>query len=898
MGMLPAWALLRISLFPEDFTLEGASDEERARFDAALAFATSHLTLSGAVGEDAADALALYAARARDRASPRSLFAAAALALPEGGPLSLADVDVEVAPNRDAQRIEGPPPAAGDLYVAPECVFHSGGVCLYRYNAADGDFDALRLHMPEALVGVLTAYRGGTPAQWASRFAEAGVAGSPGEGITEELIRRGVLVSRAGAVIFNGGERPPAIPLGEAPRAADGARGGPRPNAFATFRSPAALPPALSAAQRVGELLADTSRPAPTRLASVLAEWLDGRWLPLSELERWAGGLVAAAGGRTPPPAEPDQERFLDWVRARALDREIDLAAAPLPRRRYQGEALLLTQWTEDGRLLEPLLFATGAREMMSRYSLPGLPERLAALDDRPPLLLAYHGPGTMGDIARVYAPGARVLEYCGAGSDPSLGLRLTDVEVTSAGGALIYRLREDLTPVHVLSPVPLNEELPRIHPFVRLLLAEGRPRMPVLALVKTALQDFPVRPRLVFEGHVIRRRRAVVPPEMMEGALAGWLEGLEMEGRLGIEGTDGRLEVDPRADDAVRRHLFKELRRGRSVVISELGEPAGVPIDGRRHGAHALIPLAIGGARGDGAPTPPRVPPPRTRREVRGPFATLQLRLLAERAPALLGEAAALLEGERFFYVFVGDGVGSALRLRIPTDRQGLLGQLIGRANGWLDEGAVRAWTLEPYLREWDRYGGAADIDAVEGFFVADAQGLIGGCAGLGAADERRGDLYTLAILQTLTMGPLSWEEAHALCEAGFASFDREFALGSGDRRAIGEGWRARRGAILAAAEGRGDEVIHGALQARGARLGAWLAADPHNGARLRRYARSLLHMSGTRIFFQENRWAEARALFYARHALLAWHHQGIYEGIAASGPLGGGEAAPEGEG
>lgn len=870
--MKPAWAVLRISLFEKDFSLASASEEGRTRFDAALAFAGTALRGADAKDGKLGDALGRYEARVRHRSAPRSLFAAAALATPDGGPCSLEDVDVELASRRLRQPLTLLPiDAAAELTVSSDCVFHADGATLYRYDDKAQEFQAVRLELPARLAAALTRIRSATSADWERELAAEGMTRSGDEPLTARLRKLGVLVERGHPAVWNGPPSAHSSPLGNLQPEAESGR-----SAFATFRRPVAMPPALAAIQEVGELLATQSLSIPSAVPAVLSEWLDGRWLPLPELERMAEGLLAEAAWRSRSDLTDEAAAFVDWVRARAGEPEIDLGQAPpvSARAGHGRELVLTTEWTASGQLLEPQIFGASARQLLGRYHLPGLAERLAALEDRPPVLLAYHGARTMAEVAEIHAPGLRALEYCGYGSDPKKGLRVEQVEVTAVGRSLCFRLRDTQEVIRLIPAVPWNEELPKLHPLVRILLEDVRAEASLVQLFKRALQDVPVRPRLTYKGHIIRRRRAVVPPGLREEELLPWLARCNFRGGLSVEISDGRLPISPEVESPIRRELWRQLKAGKSVTISEYLDPAGVLVDGREHTAHALVPVRLGAKRAEVMTAQASVPPPVSRGELRGPFMTLRIQALAERMPAILRQLQRCELGDRLFYVCLSTRLDSELRLRLPRGAHSALAAAAELADGLLDRAAIRGYALEPYLREWDRYGGKADLGAIEELFVAESRALLPVCSELGVADPRRTDLYALCILQTLRLAGFEDGEARRFARERFDALAGEFQLESADRKLLGLAWRERQEGILRAAEGRGDPQLRDALRLREGHLTDWLkGAD--NPARLRRHLRSLLHMTGTRLHFKANRQEELRAFFFAFRVLDRWRYQ-----------------------
>ena len=170
----------------------------------------------------------------------------------------------------------------------------------------------------------------------------------------------------------------------------------------------------------------------------------------------------------------------------------------------------------------------------------------------------------------------------------------------------------------------------------------------------------------------------------------------------------------------------------------------------------------------------------------------------------------------------------------------------------------------------------------AMEAFFVADSQSLIGVASALGLKDEARNDLYTLAILQTLAMAGFDGEDALAYCRGIVDAFITEFALDPGERRAIGAAWRGRKARVMSLARGEGGGPLADALLGRRRRLREWLDGIG-SAAALRRHIQALIHMTGTRLHVQGNRYAEGEAHFYAAHALGEWRHRGGLEAVWA---------------
>lgn len=864
------WCVLRTSLFPSDFTVQDARDDDLERFHAAIAVASSNADLPARIrGGDLPGVRDLYEARARSRSIPRSLFAAAAIATPDGGEASLRDVQVQRS-HPVGQPLPGDD--ADQLHVSTYAVFHADAVTAYRRNDA-GSFEAKRLGLPEALREVLLTHRTGTHEQWRARLCSGGLPADRAGALVDRLAAMGVLEGPSACSLWNDAERPSVEPLDEAvaeiatTHHADQVPA----NAFATFRNPVKAPAALRHAQEVGDVLLRCTRPDPPAIQKLLFRLLDGRWLPMPELERMAEGLLREADRTEPEVAEADRP-FVRWLRARAFEAVIDLTEAPLPHARWSGTTLLGTRWTDDGRLLGPALFSAHPRELIGRYDLPGLPEHLEELDEEgvETVMLAYRGPGVLDRVADVRVPGLLALEYCGRASDRRRALRIEDLEVSATSSELLVRTRDDQRLVRVVRPVPYDDSNPSLHPLIRLLSRAATAQRPGRSLLDVAFADLLVRPRIIYRGHVLCRRRAPIPADLTAETLPAWLDRVGLRGRaVTVDTSSGALPFDPEVDGAVRRDLFKRLRRGQRLAVSERLESADLMIDGRGHAAHALVPITSGSSR-----RPLRVPKIArpSRGDLRGPFRTLRINALAERMPTVLRSLREALGDAPFFYVFLSDALESELRLRVPTDRPEVLPRVVDELDAMLDHRVIRHWAMEPYVREWDRYGGADDIEAVEQLFVADSTSLYDACASMPLADERRTNLYALAILQTLGAAGLSLDEQHDFCRRAFDSFADEFGYTTDDRRAVGSMWRARRTSLVQTAQGEGDEAIHAILIERGEHLRRWL--DHENAERLRRHLRAVVHMIGTRLHFRHNRAEEAWALFFARNLIERWRH------------------------
>lgn len=869
------WCVLRASLFPSDFSTQAADEAECRRFHAAVAVASGNPELSHQLRTgDLAGVRALYEARVRSRSVPRGLFAAAGLATREGRDASLGDVEVQRTPS---PAIASCPPASDELVRSSRSVIHADAVTLYRRDEPSGGSCAVRLGVPEPVRTVLSTHRTGTRAQWEQRLRVDGFDAERASRLVARLAELGVLEPRGPCSLWNDADGPPRQALTAAVDdvLACEASGQPRANAFATFGRALRLPSALEHAHAVGELLLRCARPEPPAVARILARLLDGRWLPLSELERMAEGLVREATAAT-PRLELRDEPLARWLVARALQPEIALDDAPVPPLGWSGTMLVGTQWTADGRWVGPTPLAASPRALVSRYAIPGLPERLAALDEHEPVVLAYRGPDVTDEVAAVHVPGALALEHCGSASDPDRTLRLEDLEVCASSTTVWFRVRHDQRPVSIVRAIPYNDAMPGLHPLVRLLSLVERAQRPGRSLLDLVLDRLPVRPRLTFRGHVVARRRAVVPPELKATGLEAWLHTVGLSGPVSVETKHGGLPLSPDPDDPTHRDLFKRLRRGERVAVSERLPVEGLLVDGRPHAVHALVPVTVAAPRAPRPVAPRRVVGPAQASALRGPFRTVRVRALAERMPGVLRCLRDRLDGAPFFYVFLSDALDSELRLRIPRPSAAAhlgLGPDLGEAlDELLDRRIVRHWAVEPYLREWDRYGGADEIEAVERFFVADSASLCDGFASLSLVDERRTCLYALTILQTMTAAGLPEADQAALCRRAFEALGDELGLGAGERRALGSRWRAQRDAVVAAATGSGDPVVRDALLRRRRQLDRWLR--DHDRARLRTHLRSLLHMTGTRLCVRDNRAEEAWAFFFARKLLDRWRH------------------------
>lgn len=862
------WCVLRTSLFPRNFCAEDATPQERERFYAAVGIASSNVELAPLMRSGGVPRVQqLYQARVRGRSTPRSLFAAAAIATTDGAELHLRDVEVQRAATAD----EVPSPAV--WVVSPSAVFHADGVTLYRRDDATRQSEAVRLGVPLPLREVLAAGRRGTREQWEERLVERGYSTDQAGATLDQLQRMGLLETVAVRSLWNDDEVPRSQDLGTVVAEANASlASGTRPaNAFATFSTPAKIPAALEHAPRVGQLLMRWSRSEVPVVQRLLAEQLDGRWLPLPELERMAQGLLDRAKQETFRPSAADAP-YVRWLRARALDEEIDLANAPLPPAPSGGPMFLGTQWTADGELVGPKLFPTPPHELVARYPLPGLCERLGelALPGAASVMLAYRGPGSLAEVAEVHMPGTTALEYCGHASDPDRALRLEDLEVCASATTIYFRTRADQRPVTLVRPIPYNESMTGLHPLVRLLSVINNAELPCRSLIQAAFEGLPVCPRVTFEGHVLMPRRATLPRELAEDTLGEWLSARGLDGAVCVGTGMGGLRFDPREDDAVRRDIFKRLRRGERVRICEHIETQGVGVDGELHEAHALVPIF--------PPAPaaplrmPCVPRPHAPERLRGPFRTVRVHALAERMPTVLRRLHEDLRDTSFFYVFLSDAVETELRLRIPVGAGPTMHSVTERLDELLDGNIIRQWALEPYVREWERYGGGETIEALERLFVADSASLYEPCATYPLVDPRRTNLYALTIVQTMSQAGLGHADQIALCRRAFDAYSEEFHYSAADRRALGEMWRRRRGELIGAAVGEGDKAVHDALVRRRDVVGRWLVAG--NQERLRTHIRSVVHMTGTRLHFRHNRTEEAWAYFLARNLLDRWRH------------------------
>ncbi|MEM7151390.1 MAG: thiopeptide-type bacteriocin biosynthesis protein [Myxococcota bacterium] len=856
------WCVLRTSLFPSDFSFADASETERARFLAAIEAASSNPDLATQLGEGQhEDTRALYEARVRSRSVPRSLFAAAAMATPRGVAASMDDVHVH--------HRRGALPASDELRVSSNAVFHADGVTLYRRDASTESFEAVRVGIPGKIRDALSIHRQGSEAAWRSRLADRGYDQQRAAGLVDQLSRMGVLARPGECALWNDGSAPGSVGLHDSvAQILDPDRATPE-NVYASFSTPLRMPASVAELEEVGEVLMRLRRPEPAVIQGVLARQLDGRWLPLPELERMAEGLLREAA-KARFESGPEDETFLRWLQVRALDPEIDLSHAPIPTAKWSGTMLMGTRWTSDGRLVCPTPFMVKPRELVGRYVLPGLSERLGEIDEAEPVVLAYRGPGPLGDVADVHVPGGLALEYCGQASDGQRSLRLEDIEVTATSRRILFRVREDQRPITLVRAIPYNDAMPGLHPLVCLLSKAANAERPFKSLIDHAFAGLPVRPRITYRGHILSRRSARLPRALLGPELEGWLRHVGLEGRISAGSGGSALPLDPAVDDAVRRDLVKCMHRRENIFVSEIVESEDLSVDGRGHAVHALVPTRVQPQARRFRPA--AVPRPATMTAVRGPFRTLRVNALAERMPTVLRRLRSDLCGADFFYVFVSDAIGSELRLRIPRKEAALQGSLAHGLDELLDQHLIRHWAVEPYLREWDRYGGAEDIAAVEELFVADSISLYDPCTCLPLADERRTNLYTLAIIQTLSQAGLPPRAQAEHCREAFDSFSREFGYTTDDRRAVGDLWRKRRDPLIATAQGQGDPEIHSALLDRRERLQGWLR--PGNRDRLRTHLRSVIHMTGTRLHFRDNRVEEAWAYFFARNLLSRWEH------------------------
>lgn len=870
--MNPPWCVLRLSLFPDDFAVETATAAERRHFFAAIEGTASNPALTGQLRDgELARVRARYEARARSRSVPRGLFAAATMGTPDGGAASRSDVRVTIDHRRSSLAVSEP------LVLASSSVFHAGGVTLYRRSAESGRWTEVQLGVPEHACRVLLRDRRGTEAQWVARLAvETGQPTGQAERLVQALVRVGLLVHPGRISSWThepSADDPRALTrvgLDEAIELLHHASSSVAPGTFCTFDRPVRMPAALRHAQAVGELLIRCSRPAPPVVQRTLCSIHDGRWFPMVELERMAAGLVRRASGARPSPSPP-QQRFVDWLRHRAHHEEVDLATAPVPSATgWHGTVMLGTRWTEHDQLTGVTLLSGDPCEVVARYDLTGLIDRVSSLDPRELVVLAYRGPGASDDVAAIRAHGTTTLEYCGWASTRERTLRLEDIEVRASPTRLFLRTRGDRRPLRLARALPFNNDLVGLHPLVELLSMVAEAEQPCQSLMDDAFEDCPVHPRVTWCGHVIRARSAEVPRELDDDDFHDWLRHTRLDGALNVTTRQGSLPLDP-TDPAAVRELLRGAQTQRHRLV-ERGGAVGLEVDGRPHSAHALVPITIAPAS---APPPLGIAGPADDRAPRGPFRTLHVRALAERMPSVLTQLYPRVQGHPFFYLFLSDELDSELRLRVLAEDSERVGSLIEELDDLLDRFVVRSWSLGPYLREWDRYGGAHDIEAVEAFFVMESQALCELCGELSLRSEARTWAHVLLIVQTLRLAGLEPEEQEALCRSAFESSCRELGWSSARRRALGEQWRTQRHPIMALARGGGGEpaALERALEQRHVMSQRWI--HTHGKERLRRHLSSLIHLGGTRLHLRENRRMEGLACFFAGKLLGRWRHR-----------------------
>lgn len=193
-------------------------------------------------------------------------------------------------------------------------------------------------------------------------------------------------------------------------------------------------------------------------------------------------------------------------------------------------------------------------------------------------------------------------------------------------------------------------------------------------------------------------------------------------------------------------------------------------------------------------------------------------------------------------------------------------------RANG------IQRVTVDTYVRELHRYGGAECIDAAEHAFCLDTAFV---CALLESPEWSSPDTVWLAvvtgIMQVLDAFGYAGEGRLALVMSAANAFANEFQIGTTQERQIGMLFRKRRTTMQRAVSERtssfaGSEAIADALAKRRTALNQYaqlLAANALSQNDLDRVVQSMIHMFCNRLFADRQRMNEFIALDFLRRTL-----------------------------
>ncbi len=429
------------------------------------------------------------------------------------------------------------------------------------------------------------------------------------------------------------------------------------------------------------------------------------------------------------------------------------------------------------------------------------------------------------------------------------------------------------------------------------------------------AFERAPFLPRLRRGRIVLARARWHVPAaelhELGAGGFAAartWREVRRLPRWVLLADGDNALPVD--LDNALAVEAFARLVRARdSVTLEELFPGPEELVAEGPDGAYAheiLLPLVRAAAlpanrvprRGDedvGAPLPaPNGRAPATVRRTFAPgseWATLKLytgtvtadRVLRDEVAPLARRLVEAGAADAWFFLRYADP-GTHLRVRLHGDpgrmRADVFPELEALSAGLMNDGRAHDAVFATYHREIERYGGPDGIGPAERVFHADSDAVAEVLALLERGETGLDERWRVGLLGTdVLLRDLGLDAAARarVAAAGREAFAAEFAAGPAVRRALGQRFRAERGALeelLGAGPDSGHPLAPGAavLARRSERLApvaARLRALEEAGRLtlpVEDMADSFVHMWLNRLMRADNRAHE-----YAIYDLLA---------------------------
>ncbi|GIH02231.1 hypothetical protein Rhe02_02980 [Rhizocola hellebori] len=596
----------------------------------------------------------------------------------------------------------------------------------------------------------------------------------------------------------------------------------------------------------------------------------------LGQLRTWSPSSTA--------PPSVDVNVFVAATSAAAIDSgDFEIVVGPNTGARRAGKGL--------GRFVT--LLGAGGR---------GLAERCAAVlpQGRLPVELVYL-PSNVRSANVAVRPSLVRREICLAvapGVADEQVIPIDQVQVAVRDGRLVLRWGAQDADLHVVSSHMLNNlQAPAFCRFLADVGDDGVaqlapfdwgtaarfPRLPRVRCGKTILR--PAQWRIT--AHALNTELAAAEKRHFGTAFARWRATWSVPQHVYITAADNRLLVnldDGAHVEILRREASRALRTANQLRLEEVYPPldrAWLAGPKGHYLAELTVPLVTEAPEPASAPEPaltvPKLPEPGGHTALRpalsatayrqspaGRWLCAHLLLPADAIDdAVAGQIGRFAESMRaagharsWFFVRYADP-DSHLRLRFLGDSNKLharvLPALAATADALIREGICAGWSIEPYDREVERYGGNEAMELTEEVFAADSRA----CAELLAAIQARRtplDRLTLAVLSIddlLSSFGLDVQQRLGWCRAlvvsrqaaGAAFRDSKATL----RRLLGvpgEAAQIAGGAVVSALDRR-----HGALSPSAGRL-AELEAAGRLSRPLPHIQRALVHMHCNRLF------------------------------------------------